>query len=249
MQSTSPAQAPTKIKKINTVPIEAIIPNPDNPRTISQKELSDLIRSIIKFPKMMYIRGIVVDKTMMAIGGNQRLNAISHIIDMPEEELTAVLSGHPNELESYAVWTVIRETKSLPAGWIIDGSQLTEQEIREFVVKDNVSAGSFDWDALTKQYGNDDLIDWGLIETQIQEAGRIASERFDIDDDQEEGAQPTSGPSGSSEGFTTYTVVIPVSLNDKISRIINKVKAEKGFTTTIECLTEIFNYYESTGTE
>lgn len=242
MQST--ATAPAKNKKITVVPIEAVMPNPDNPRTVNEKEFQTLVRSLIRFPKMMQLRGIVVDRNMTAVGGNQRLSGIIHIIDMPEDELREILSGHQYEQESLATWLQIRSTKEVPANWIMDGSMLSPEELKEFIVKDNLSAGQFDFDALASQYGNADLVDWGLIEQQIQEAKR-ESERFITDSASNDDNDEPSAPTGSSEGYTTFTIVIPVSLNEHITRVINRVKQEKKITTVSECLTEILTHYES----
>jgi hypothetical protein len=45
---------------------------------------------------------------------------------------------------------------------IIRASELTEEQQKEFVIKDNVSHGEWDWDALGNEFEADDLIDWGI---------------------------------------------------------------------------------------
>lgn len=61
------------------VDIGSITPNPDNPRTIREKELGYLIKSLRDFPEMMRLREIVVDETMAVLGGNMRLLALRKI--------------------------------------------------------------------------------------------------------------------------------------------------------------------------
>mgnify|MGYP001552066156 CR=1 FL=1 len=45
---------------------------------------------------------------------------------------------------------------------IIKASELTEEEQRQFIIKDNVSGGEWDWDILANEWDADQLEDWGL---------------------------------------------------------------------------------------
>lgn len=45
---------------------------------------------------------------------------------------------------------------------IINGDELTSDQIREFIIKDNVAFGDWDWDILANQWEIEDLKDWGL---------------------------------------------------------------------------------------
>jgi DNA modification methylase len=45
---------------------------------------------------------------------------------------------------------------------IIKAENLTEQQQREFLIKDNVGFGEWDWDALANDWDPDELNDWGL---------------------------------------------------------------------------------------
>jgi ParB-like chromosome segregation protein Spo0J len=49
--------------------------------------------------------------------------------------------------------------KSIP---IIKASLLTEQQQKEFIVKDNVGYGEWDWDDLANNWDAEQLTDWGL---------------------------------------------------------------------------------------
>lgn len=53
--------------------------NPDNPRTISKKNMDLLVKSLREFPEMLELREIVVDETMTCIGGNMRMLALRKI--------------------------------------------------------------------------------------------------------------------------------------------------------------------------
>lgn len=45
---------------------------------------------------------------------------------------------------------------------IIKASDLTEEQQREFIIKDNVGFGEWDWDVLANEWEADKLTEWGL---------------------------------------------------------------------------------------
>jgi ParB-like chromosome segregation protein Spo0J len=45
---------------------------------------------------------------------------------------------------------------------IIVADHLTEEQSQQFIIKDNVSGGEWDWDMLQAQWNVEDLIEWGL---------------------------------------------------------------------------------------
>ena len=45
---------------------------------------------------------------------------------------------------------------------IIKASNLSEQQQKEFIIKDNVGYGEWDWDVLANEYDTDELNNWGL---------------------------------------------------------------------------------------
>jgi len=46
--------------------------------------------------------------------------------------------------------------------FIVKADDLTEQQKDEFIVKDNVGFGEWDWDSLANEWDTDKLQDWGL---------------------------------------------------------------------------------------
>ena len=133
--------------------------NPANPRIIRDEKYRVLVRSVAQFPKMLDKRGIVVDRSRMILGGNQRWRAILDILKMPESELLEILQGRTAE---FTFWEILRQKKAIPENWIVDGSDLTDDEIRRFIISDNVEMGEHDWDMLANQWDADDLADWGV---------------------------------------------------------------------------------------
>jgi DNA modification methylase len=112
------------------VKISEIKNNTNNPRIIKDDKFKKLVKSIKEFPQMLEKRPIVVDETMMVLGGNMRLKAC----------LEAGLKE---------VWIDVAE------GW-------TEDQKQEFIVKDNVGFGEWDWDTLANEWDIEMLEDWGL---------------------------------------------------------------------------------------
>ena len=56
--------------------------------------------------------------------------------------------------------------------YIIKADKLTEQQQKEFVIKDNSNFGEWDWDLLANQFDTRELIQWG-----------IDVPKFDLDED------------------------------------------------------------------
>ena len=64
---------------IKTVKLSQIHLNKDNPRRIGNVEMDRLVKSLQDFPDMMKLREIVVDESMVILGGNMRLLALRKI--------------------------------------------------------------------------------------------------------------------------------------------------------------------------
>lgn len=61
---------------------------------------------------------------------------------------------------------------------IIRANNLTEDQQREFIIKDNVGYGEWDWDILANEWDADKLVEWGLDvwtdadESEVESEGR-----------------------------------------------------------------------------
>ena len=54
---------------------------------------------------------------------------------------------------------------------IIKASNLSEAQQAEFIIKDNVGFGEWDWDMLANEYNDQDLKDWGVDIPKFEELG------------------------------------------------------------------------------
>jgi DNA modification methylase len=111
------------------IAISKVIPNSDNPRYIKDEKFKKLVQSLKDFPEMANARPIVVNKEMVALGGNMRLKAMQE-----------------------AGWSEVPVQ-------VVDWS---EEKQREFIIKDNVGFGEWDWDELANTWNAEELNEWGL---------------------------------------------------------------------------------------
>lgn len=153
--------------KTEIVKLSQIQVNGANPRTISKEKFDKLINSILVLPKMLELRPIVVDDTFVALGGNMRYRALTAVESMSINELAQRLSGlsdYQKKTEAEKQWLVEYwgKWKETPTAPIIKASELSENERKEFIIKDNVGYGSLDMDMLANEWDSQDLDDWGL---------------------------------------------------------------------------------------
>ena len=74
-----------------TVKLSEIKINPENPRTITEKDMAYLVKSLQEFPDMMKLREVVVDEDGMILGGNMRFQALQQIGE--KECLVKIVKG------------------------------------------------------------------------------------------------------------------------------------------------------------
>jgi hypothetical protein len=120
--------------KIKLTKIKA---NPNNPRLIKDDKFKKLVKSIEAFPDMLDKRPIVcvtdTDGKIYPLGGNMRLKALKEL--------------------SYS---------EIPETWVTMADDWTEEQKREFIIKDNVGYGEWDWDELANNWDAEQLEEWGL---------------------------------------------------------------------------------------
>lgn len=113
--------------------LSEISTNSANPRLIKDDKFKKLVQSIKDFPAMMDLRPIIINESGTVLGGNMRLQALKE-------------AGYTE----------------VPEGWIKRASSLTADEERQFIIKDNVGFGEWDWETLANEWDKDDLENWGL---------------------------------------------------------------------------------------
>jgi len=64
--------------------------------------------------------------------------------------------------------------------FIVKANDLTEQQKDEFIVKDNVGFGEWDWDILANEWDTEKLQDWGLDLPIFKEYEEIEPSGYDL---------------------------------------------------------------------
>ena len=111
---------------------------------------------------------------------------VQSIKDFPEmlEIRPIVVNNEMMILGGNMRWKAIQEIgiKEVP---IIKAENLTEQQQREFLIKDNVGFGSWDWDALANDFDADDLEDWGLelpkVIDEVEDEPKIDTQKITLE--------------------------------------------------------------------
>lgn len=192
--------------KTELVHLSQIQVNGANPRIIKNDKFEKLVNSLLALPKMLELRPIVVDNTMVALGGNMRFKALSAILEMPEKELKSRLLSirdfqKKTEVEQDNLVEYWMRWKDNPTVPLIKASELTDAEQREFIIKDNVGFGEWDMDVLANEWEAEDLDDWGVDVWQDNpDSANIT------------GSTPNSSPANSS--LNDRFVVPPFSILD-----------------------------------
>lgn len=116
------------------VKISEVKPNPKNPRIIKDGKFQKLVKSIQEFPDMLNKRPLVV------------------FTDVDNKYV--VLGGNMRLKACKEIGL-----KEIP---IIVADEWTEEQKNEFLIKDNVGFGEWDWDSLANEWDVEKLDDWGL---------------------------------------------------------------------------------------
>jgi hypothetical protein len=156
------------------LPLAKIKANQQNPRVISESKLKKLINSLLVFPKMMSLRPITLDDDNCVLGGNMRQTALGRIAQMTPEELHSHIESltEYNELPDDKKREVMEFWDNFlnkPQAEVQYASKMTDSEKQQFIIKDNVSFGDWDYDEL-ENWDSARLEDWG-VDTQLPDFG------------------------------------------------------------------------------
>ena len=152
--------------QVNTGQIEGV---PKNPRFIKNKDFKDLVRSIMVFPKMLFLRPITFAYDFIVLGGNQRKEALIEIATLGFPKVKETLENSiefqdkPDEDKDWILqyWQSFfnSETKQVPAQ---NATGFSISEMTEFVVKDNVGFGQDDFNVFQSDWDVEKVKRWGV---------------------------------------------------------------------------------------
>lgn len=107
---------------------------PSNPRQWGKGELDDLVKSIRETPELLEARGLIV---------------------WPYGEKYIILGGNMR-------FSALREMNEVDAPCYVMPEDTPMEKLREIVIKDNGSFGSWDYDMLANEWDDLPLSDWGV---------------------------------------------------------------------------------------
>ena len=207
--------------EVKKVKLSALKLNDGNPRIIKDFKFHQLVKSLLTFPEMLKLREVVCDETMLILGGNMRCRALMHIAQMTEQELKQQLKSYGKEdLTDY--WMAWHDS---PMENVKIARGLTDEQKKEFIAKDNVSYGEWDWDMLANEWDMEDLKDWG-VDIPV-DWGNDKDKGVDIspDDFGDEFNLPNEGKSE----FGTMTFVVTEEQRELILECLNIAQYCDGF--------------------
>ena len=173
--------------------------NPNNPSYATKEELNRLAGKLKRVPLGLTAMRIAYvtddpDGGKMVISGNKRLRVLK---------------------QAYG------EDADLPDEYFQDVTGMSEAERHEFIIDANVSDGEWDLDRLLQQYGQDELVDFGL-ENLIKQIGEQSGEEKDGDDEEQ-------------QDFSDISVVVECPDEKYAEELYNKLTSE-GYTCRISTL-------------
>lgn len=135
--------------------LKKIKPNPSNPRVIRDDQYGRLLASIFRDPVFLEKRPIVYAEGII-LGGNMRYQALMEATRDTEfrERIGTKKAGE------------------VPASWVLDASEFSEEQRRRFVIVDNAPdgmSGEWDWDVLANEFDVSWLNDLGLAVPEVEE--------------------------------------------------------------------------------
>lgn len=182
------------------IKLTTIKSNPDNPRLIKDEKFYKLCESLKSFgEKMMPLRPIVIDENNIILGGNMRFKALKEI-------------GY----------------KEVPDDWIKRADDLSNDQKREFIIKDNVGFGEWDFDILSNEWDVDQLEQWGMDIDNIEmdDITKVVEDDFEVPEEIQ-----TDIVYGDTIEIGNHRLMCGDSTNsDDVEKLMNGEKADMVFT-------------------
>lgn len=148
--------------------IKELIINPINPRKIVVGQKRRLQQSIMLFPKMLTYRDIIINKENVVLAGNQRTTILKEILTSTPMDWMVILQENEKwqEMTEKQRDAVIEYWKNWVENPLVDVTEadLSEDEEKELIIKDNNEFGEFDYEKLQQIYDEINLVNFGFDE-------------------------------------------------------------------------------------
>ena len=123
--------------------------------------------------------------------------------------------------------------------YIIKAENLTKEQVNQFVIKDNVGFGEWDWDILANSWDTRELKDWGMDVWQ----GAQEDEMFDVDGSEIDAV--AKEPKMTDDDYSLFELVMKHENKIILLELLSKIKKEYVFEKQEEALMEIIRIYKN----
>ena len=154
-------------------------------------------------------------------------------------ELVKINKVKPNEnnprfIKDYKFKKLVQSIKEsgLKEVYVTIANDLTEQQEREFIIKDNVGFGDWDWDILANEWDNTQLKDWGMDVWQPDDV-------FELDAD-EPGAD--TKPALTDDDHSLFEMIMLHENKLELIDILNKIKVNNNLEKQEDALMVLVDY-------
>lgn len=219
----------TAVLAPQTLALELIQLNTNNPRTLTDARFKQLVQSLEEFPEMLSLRPLVLDETNTVLGGNMRTRAKTHLLGLSDRakkkrieqlvvaraEKHAAANEEFNEGAYRVLLDALFNSPEVPVVYAPAG--LSEAQKREFILKDNASFGEWDWDVLANGgWGTAaTLNDWGLDVPKDWDATPVVLDEISL-------------PTGDAPAFKTMSFVLSDLQAQDVETALGIVKEQYG---------------------
>jgi len=191
--------------------IAEIKPNPKNPRVIRDEKFKKLVASLTEFPQMLEKRPLVC------------------FTDNADGKLV-VLGGNMRLRAAQEIGI-----KELP---VMLADDWTAEQHAEFLIKDNVGFGEWNWEELANEWDSDKLDAWGL---NLPNYDTIDS-YLDVDDNKDINDN-INQPKATDDDYSTFDLVMLHENKLILLETLNQIKRNFLFEKIEDALMELVRNY------
>lgn len=124
--------------------------------------------------------------------------------------------------------------KSIP---VIIADNLTPAQEKEFIIKDNVSGGEWDWEMLNDNWDMGEMNEWGLEMPDMQK------DFFPVEGGGKEVTFKVKEPTASDDDYSTFEIVMLHENKLKVIEALNKAKLIKNYEKQEDAFMYIINKF------
>jgi hypothetical protein len=123
--------------------------------------------------------------------------------------------------------------------YIIQANELTPEQQDEFIIKDNIGYGEWDWDNLANAWDAQQLQDWGLDVWVSSNDSLLEDDTEDIEE------TASSAPKITDEGYSLFEIVMLHENKLELLDLLNQIKREFLFEKLEDSIMEIIRIYKN----